>query len=125
MVLIFLTRLQDPGIFLSRHHQHYVPSHQNHPDTVGALQVGVHPRDWLHPYAYPGWCAVIAPAQRLRVEALQDQHEARALRARQGLIAQHDFPQHISTALVFGSRGPSRRDLGAGSPIMRYVNTKI
>jgi hypothetical protein len=27
--------------------------------------------------------------------------------------------------LVFGSRGPSRRDLGAGSPIMRYVNTKI
>lgn len=120
MLWISLTYLQDPGIFFSRHHQHYVSSHQNHPDTFGALQVGVHPRDWLHPHAYPGWCAVIAPAKRLRGEALQDQHEARAFRACQSLIPQHDFPQHISTALVSGSSGPSRRDLDA-----RFTNYEI
>lgn len=86
----FLTILypQDPGILVSRYYQYHVPSHQDHPHVVGAFQAGVHSGDWIHPYAYPRWCAVTTSTERLCGEALQDQHETRSVRASQGLRLQ-------------------------------------
>lgn len=71
---------QGAGVFVTRHHKHHVQSDQDDTHAVRAFQARVHQRDRVYTYANPGRSTNIPPAERLRRETLQDQHETRTLR---------------------------------------------
>jgi hypothetical protein len=75
LILMYIC-MQESGLLLARHHQYHVPSNEDDPNSVRALETRVHQRDWIHPHEDLGRSPDSVTAQRVCCKAMQDQHEA-------------------------------------------------
>ena len=75
-----LILVQGPRILVTRHHQHYVPSHKDYSFAVRAFEAWIHQRNRLHAYAHTERSADIPAIEWLCGKAVQNQHETTTVR---------------------------------------------